>query len=921
MSGGAKMIHLRDALKGEAATIIKNTPATDAGYKEAWKKVEARYSNKREIVFAHLRKFHELKHQPDTSKGLRKLCDTVNECTRSLRLLQVEIGTWDAIMVFLSLTKLDEETKRQWLLLQDNELPKLVDLLEYLEKRATALAESPKSSSKAKSTPFASSHHTTSDGQSSRSCINCKENHSLFYCPKFKALTVSDRLKFVAEQKVCPNCFSADHQYTRECKSKYKCKICDKSHNTLVHYEKRPRQQGSHQSNATQGSPSGPPPVIQSTTEAGGSSSNQPVLAGHTTSGFYSNRVVLMATVIVKVRDSNGEFHPCRVFLDSGSEANFVSEHLVNLLNLRRENSCVRVTGIGGGMGDTARGLVSFGAHSFLSSFVLPVKALILPKITGLLPREKCQTSFPHLVGLTLADPNYHIPAPVDILLGADAASKIILPGLKRGKKGSPLAQNSKFGWFLTGGAPVSPTTFTNRRASFTVTVCHSTCAADERCLESSLQRFWELEDPAPAAPQISSDDQLSEEHFLSTFTRDSEGRYEVSLPFAPDCGTLGDSRQKAISCFRSLEKQFQKDHKLRDAYHSQIKDYIAKEWVQAVPPSQLKSQRVSITTTGGDELLIPPFYMPHHVVVKPDSTTTKFRIVFNASAKTDSGNSLNSLLLSGPKIQTDLHPLLTRFRTHPIAVGADIVKFYHQVKVNPSHWNFQRFVWRKETTDPFTDLQFTRLTFGVTSAPFLAIRSLRQLGEDCKEEFPLAQDSIQNDFLVDNLLFGAQTFKEAMEIKEQLIQVLSKGKFPLQKWISNQSQVLNSIPPEERETFSFNIQEDESIKTIGLFWHPTSDTFGVKISAMVPLTTATKREVLSHTARVFDPLQWLSPVTIAPKILLQTLWKEKLGWDEQIPAPLFQKWKKYCQVGSSSAVSYPTVPYFLQLLKSKCPT
>jgi len=130
IQGGAKMIYLKEALKGDAATIIANSPSTAAGYSEAWKKVEQRYSNKREIIFSHLRKFYQLKVQPDTSIGIRKICDTINECVRSLTILKVEVDKWDVIMVFLALTKMEEETKKQWLLTQANDIPVLSELLD-----------------------------------------------------------------------------------------------------------------------------------------------------------------------------------------------------------------------------------------------------------------------------------------------------------------------------------------------------------------------------------------------------------------------------------------------------------------------------------------------------------------------------------------------------------------------------------------------------------------------------------------------------------------------------------------------------------------------------------------------------------------------------------------------------------------------
>jgi len=161
------------------------------------------------------------------------------------------------------------------------------------------------------------------------------------------------------------------------------------------------------------------------------------------------------------------------------------------------------------------------------------------------------------------------------------------------------------------------------------------------------------LEEPESAPLHSSKDNQLAEEHFLNSHRREPDGRFIVELPFSSSDRALGESRGKAVQCLKSLEKQMAKDPKLSASYQSQFENYVKMKWVEPVPVSDLNSEA---------------FYMPHHVVVKPESSTTKYRIVFNASAKTTNGQSLNSLLSAGPKIQTDLHPLLIRFRSQLIS-------------------------------------------------------------------------------------------------------------------------------------------------------------------------------------------------------------------------------------------------------------
>lgn len=70
-------------------------------------------------------------------------------------------------------------------------------------------------------------------------------------------------------------------------------------------------------------------------------------------------------------------------------------------------------------------------------------------------------------------------------------------------------------------------------------------------------------------------------------------------------------------------------------------------------------------------------YSIPHHCVLKPDSTTTKLRVEFDASTKTSSGYSLNDLMYTGPTIQSELFSILLRFRLPKFVFTADIEKMY----------------------------------------------------------------------------------------------------------------------------------------------------------------------------------------------------------------------------------------------------
>ena len=118
-------------------------------------------------------------------------------------------------------------------------------------------------------------------------------------------------------------------------------------------------------------------------------------------------------------------------------------------------------------------------------------------------------------------------------------------------------------------------------------------------------------------------------------------------------------------------------------------------------------------------------YYIPHHAVAKSHSSNGKIRVVFNASQKTSNGESLNSIMLSGPRLQADLWIILTRWQFFQVVVATDI--------------------------------------YGVTSAAFLALCVLQQLADDEGHRFPLAANVIRQNSYVDDFFFGADSINEVV--------------------------------------------------------------------------------------------------------------------------------------------------------------
>ena len=114
-------------------------------------------------------------------------------------------------------------------------------------------------------------------------------------------------------------------------------------------------------------------------------------------------------------------------------------------------------------------------------------------------------------------------------------------------------------------------------------------------------------------------------------------------------------------------------------------------------------------------------FFLPHHCVFTIDSSTTKLRVVFDASVKGSSNLSLNDILLNAPVVQDDLFLILARFRFPTYAFSADLAKMYRKNLVSESDKNLKLVLWRNHPSEPFSVYRLNTVTYGTKPAPYLA--------------------------------------------------------------------------------------------------------------------------------------------------------------------------------------------------------
>lgn len=233
----------------------------------------------------------------------------------------------------------------------------------------------------------------------------------------------------IKNHELCMNCLKPGH-FVRQCPSTHKCRKCQKPHHTLLHIdEKLPDPQGR------------------------GANSTEPLnsIVSHISQAVVKSHVLLM-TCRVQVVAVDGSSTPARALLDSGSSTSFISERLARL---PRTPHRAQIIGIGNLSHKSAnQSVVRFKVSPIWpSERIFDVEAVVLPKVTCDLPVHpvRLDGNWKHLEGLQLADPDFGTPGRVDVLLGIDIFSSVLLQGRRHGGPNFPIALETCFGWVVTG--------------------------------------------------------------------------------------------------------------------------------------------------------------------------------------------------------------------------------------------------------------------------------------------------------------------------------------------------------------------------------------------------------------------------------------------------------------------------------------
>ena len=573
----------------------------------------------------------------------------------------------------------------------------------------------------------------------------------------------------------------------------------------------------------------------------------------------------VLPVIIIKV---NGV--KCRALIDTGSGSSYISAKLVDILRAKPIATETREVEMLMSSKSVRVEIYEMNTESVDGQYHMKVKLLKVNKLELLAVDNPQYADLvqenAHLSGVKITDKDTKSQLPVHIIFGSGEYARIKTDTKPRvGKDGEPVAELTKMGWFIT-----SPgTEFDRSKMLLTQTS------------QSDYEGLCRI-DVLGLADAAENDQRVVHDEFKEQLYRDKEGWYETGLPWRANHPKLPDNRQGSLLRLNKLERNLRRKD-LTAEYNKVIENQLAEGIVEKAP-----------TEAEGQQ-----FYLPHKPVVREAASSTKLRVVYDASARASPEYpSLNECLNPGPSLLNRLWDVLVRQRVYPVAVSGDIRQAFLQIRVREAERDALRFHWRSSEENEVETYRFTRVLFGLSPSPFLLNAVLEAHLDSWEKTRPDIVAELRKSLYVDDFLSGGQTTEQAERTKQAATEVLQDATFQLHKW--------NSNVPELEDQDTAQVTDDQTYakqqlnvtkpgpKLLGMKWNKQQDTLSVVVSKEE--VQSTKRGVLGKLARTYDPLGLIAPVTLEGKQIYRDICESKGAWDAPLDGSLQKRWQKWEQ-------------------------
>lgn len=322
----------------------------------------------------------------------------------------------------------------------------------------------------------------------------------------------------------------------------------------------------------------------------------------------------------------------------------------------------------------------------------------------------------------------------------------------RTGPSGTPFAQTLSLGWTIIGECCLDkthiPHVVTNktyvlpsgRSSTFLPCPAYMKVSEIKRGNEEITTTDIFVRTPEDDQPGLSVNDREFLKIMNSKCYGDENGSWNAPLPFKTDRKRLPNNREQVIKRNLSFLASCKKNPLKMEHSISFMEKVLSKGHAEIAPVLMNEEECWYLHIFG--------VYNPK----KPN----QIRVVFDSSA-TFHGQSLNSILLSGPDQTNSLHVVLLRFREEIIGVTDDIEQMFHSFKIREDHGNFVRFIWLQDNdpTLPLTEYRMCVHLFGYSPSQAVSTYCLRRCVQEKKESDPRVYEFVNRNVYVDDGLIS----------------------------------------------------------------------------------------------------------------------------------------------------------------------
>ena len=703
-------------------------------------------------------------------------------------------------------------------------------------------------------------------------CCNCDGNHDIEDCKEYLDLPIEERHKLVFLKKLCFCCLQpiSDQHKAQQCSEKRQCKACNKWHPTTLHGDK------SFSSHA-----------VTSSTE-----------------------MVSMCIVMVELwHAEEGKRVKVYALLDECCQGTLIREDIVETMGVTNISykegvSIQTVVGDDESQGLYVEGLMVRGVAPFTQHYEETEIKLPSTYLRPFLAMGEDDVATPsniknwdYLDKIKHMIPEYDPSVPFGLMIGGNCPLANEPWEFVHSDGKGPYAKRTPLGWCIVG--PISSEgRVKTMKSNFTKVVAprrdvsnnkvpthyfHFQSAICGTITSRFLQEMYsrEFNEYRSEAKAPSREDEYFLQVMENGLSRNGP-HYVLPLPFRNLEVNLPNNREAAAHRLRPLKRRFIIDRELHKVYTKSMNKLI-----------NLGYARIADKTSDTPGKF---WFIPHHAVISEKKD--KPRVVFDCNSRYK-GRSLNDELVQGPDLVNRLTGVLIRFREEDFAIMGDIEGMYFQVQVPEEQRSFLRFLWWPDGNLELKPVEYEMCThvFGATSSGGCANYALKQAAKDGKAKFGHeAADTLDKNFYVDDLLKSVKDTCTAIQLVSNVSGMCSDGGFNLTKIVSNDAEVVNSLPMEKRAPA---LQESVLSRThierpLGVHWHVVSDTFNFSMTFKDTCGPRSRSSLLSTITSIFDPLGLVAPFLLGGMKITQAVTKLKGSWDDEVPQELMMRWEEW---------------------------